>query len=316
MNISDIQQRIESIDADIAGVMTTGQLLEHLLDERVGARGKGIHEKLTSVSSAIPELVSQIRYLSSIRNSFAHDVNPTIRDPQRFVKTAQDVLSDLNARPIASRDTQESNDAVIDTNALYSEFDVPTSSDIKLISGTVSSCRPIGQAVQLTLQGVALSIELSVQQKSSIAIGDRVSLAGYRQRSVGTFHALAYRNFHRDVYGWNELPDDSVVTQRQIERERFEKSFRFPIGNVVAWVAKFIAGICLIFAGLSAFSRNGDSPILWLFVGGFFALFGGFAHKVMRELGSGFPQHDWDGEWRNHNNWRSMYERARWLVQN
>lgn len=106
MNNSDIQQRIESIDADIAGVMTTGQLLEHLLDERVGARGKGIHEKLTSVSSAIPELVSHIRYLSSIRNSFAHDVNPKIRDPQRFVKTAQDVLSDLNARPIASRDTQ------------------------------------------------------------------------------------------------------------------------------------------------------------------------------------------------------------------
>lgn len=210
---------------------------------------------------------------------------------------------------------QESNDAEIDTNALYSEFEVPTSSDIKLISGTVSSCRPIGQAVQLTLQGVALSIELTVQQQSSIAIGDRVSLAGYRQRSVGTFHALAYRNFHRDVYGWNELPDDSVVTQRQIERERFEKSFRFPIGNVVAWVAKFIAGICLLFAVLSVFSRNGDSPILWLFVGGFFALFGGFAHKVMRELSSGFPQHDWEGERRNHNNWRSMYERARWLVQ-
>lgn len=62
--------------------------LEHLLDTELGSNGKGLHEKISSVESNLPqELVKNMRYLATIRNKLVHehDFNK-IPDRPRFIE--------------------------------------------------------------------------------------------------------------------------------------------------------------------------------------------------------------------------------------
>jgi hypothetical protein len=62
--------------------------LEHILEKEFHASGKGLHEKISSVSSALPaELVKNMRYLATIRNKLVHEHGfDAIPDRPRFIQ--------------------------------------------------------------------------------------------------------------------------------------------------------------------------------------------------------------------------------------
>jgi hypothetical protein len=62
--------------------------LEHILEKEFQASGKGLHEKISSVSSALPaELVKNMRYLATIRNKLVHEHRfDAIPDRPRFIQ--------------------------------------------------------------------------------------------------------------------------------------------------------------------------------------------------------------------------------------
>ena len=55
-------------------VITHCRHLEHLLEVRLGAQGRGLHEKTTSVESWLaPRLVGKLRFIASARNRLVHE---------------------------------------------------------------------------------------------------------------------------------------------------------------------------------------------------------------------------------------------------
>jgi hypothetical protein len=61
--------------------------LEHILDTELGANGKGLHEKISSVEGKLPpDLVRNMRYLATIRNKLVleYDFNK-IPEREKFV---------------------------------------------------------------------------------------------------------------------------------------------------------------------------------------------------------------------------------------
>lgn len=62
--------------------------LEHILDVEFGAEGKGLHEKISAVSNALPdELIRNMRYLATIRNKLVHEHGfDKIPDRAKFIQ--------------------------------------------------------------------------------------------------------------------------------------------------------------------------------------------------------------------------------------
>lgn len=55
-------------------VTAISQQTERLLEQRFGARGRGLHEKLTSVENRVPEPIRRkIRFIATIRNKATHE---------------------------------------------------------------------------------------------------------------------------------------------------------------------------------------------------------------------------------------------------
>ncbi|KAL4457561.1 hypothetical protein ABPG75_012426 [Micractinium tetrahymenae] len=72
-------------------VIRASKDLEHVLEVCLGAQGKGLHEKCTSVQGVIPpDLQRKIRYLATIRNKLVHERDfHHIPDRARFVESYQ-----------------------------------------------------------------------------------------------------------------------------------------------------------------------------------------------------------------------------------
>ncbi len=59
---------------DITLVVRACSHLEQVLEERLGAQGRGLHEKITSVSGHLPTaLVKHLRWLATLRNKVVHE---------------------------------------------------------------------------------------------------------------------------------------------------------------------------------------------------------------------------------------------------
>ncbi|KAL4440656.1 hypothetical protein ABPG77_000365 [Micractinium sp. CCAP 211/92] len=78
-------------------VIRASKDLEYVLEAYLGAQGKGLHEKCTSVQSVIPQdLQRKIRYLATIRNKLVHERDfHSIPDRARFVENFQVAESQL-----------------------------------------------------------------------------------------------------------------------------------------------------------------------------------------------------------------------------
>ena len=75
--------------------------IESLLVDKFGARGKGLHEKLTSVEKHIPaQLQKKIRKIATVRNKAVHENNFDIPDIDKFSMICEQVIDELNALEI------------------------------------------------------------------------------------------------------------------------------------------------------------------------------------------------------------------------
>ncbi|POM69215.1 Hypothetical protein PHPALM_14521 [Phytophthora palmivora] len=76
----------------------TSKELEYLLETEFNAHGQGLHEKVSSIESAIPvPTVRSIRYVATLRNRLIHDREmKALPDRQTFIKKFDDAMVELN----------------------------------------------------------------------------------------------------------------------------------------------------------------------------------------------------------------------------
>lgn len=87
--------------------------LEALLVEELGAEGRGLHEKVSSVERRLPApLVKRLRYIASVRNKMMHD-NYQLQEPEGFYAACEQALSELGERieTLKSAKTADPDDA-------------------------------------------------------------------------------------------------------------------------------------------------------------------------------------------------------------
>lgn len=80
--------------------------------EEWGAEGRGLHEKLTSIETNIPEsIVKKIRFIASIRNQLIHDDNFEMTDELMFgfQKSYDDFFHWSDTKEQREKDRQKKN---------------------------------------------------------------------------------------------------------------------------------------------------------------------------------------------------------------
>lgn len=78
--------------------------IEALLENRYGATGRGLHEKLSSVENKIPKSSFQsMRRIATIRNKVAHEHGYSIDDPRGFAKACEEAIRFLKSQPPTAR---------------------------------------------------------------------------------------------------------------------------------------------------------------------------------------------------------------------
>lgn len=83
---------------DFELVIKASKELEYFLETEFGAEGRGLHEKISSVSGVLtPQLVKDMRFLATIRNKLIHEVGfDTIPDRTAFIKVFERSVDTLN----------------------------------------------------------------------------------------------------------------------------------------------------------------------------------------------------------------------------
>jgi len=92
--------------SDFKSIVDAVKRIETTLVEQYGAEGRGLHEKLSSVESRIPQnLQRSIRYLATVRNKAMHEDGYEIEDPADYLRRAAQVNAELlaSARPAAAQ---------------------------------------------------------------------------------------------------------------------------------------------------------------------------------------------------------------------
>ena len=84
--------------SDIELAITRTKALEALL-EGLGATGKGLHEKVTSVQGKLPQpLVKKLRFVATVRNKIVHESDyQKIDDRTGFVRACDEAEGELRA---------------------------------------------------------------------------------------------------------------------------------------------------------------------------------------------------------------------------
>jgi hypothetical protein len=86
--------------SEIEIAVTNSKQLEHLLESRHGATGKGLHQKVTSIESRLPApLVGQLRAVATLRNKVVHESGFKLPDPTKFTLDCQAALAALTELP-------------------------------------------------------------------------------------------------------------------------------------------------------------------------------------------------------------------------
>ncbi len=85
--------------SDIELAVTRVKVLEALLEQGLGATGKGLHEKVTSVQSRLPTpLVKKLRFVATVRNKIVHESDyQQIDDRPGFLRACDEAEAELRA---------------------------------------------------------------------------------------------------------------------------------------------------------------------------------------------------------------------------
>lgn len=84
--------------SDVELAITRVKALESLL-ERLGAAGKGLHEKVTSVQGKLPPpLVKRLRFVATLRNKIVHEHDyQQLDDRDGFLRACDEAEAELKA---------------------------------------------------------------------------------------------------------------------------------------------------------------------------------------------------------------------------
>ena len=84
--------------SDIELAVTRTKALEALLEQTLGASGKGLHEKVSSVQAKLsPALVKKLRFVATVRNKIVHESDyAKIDDRDGFVRACDEAEAELN----------------------------------------------------------------------------------------------------------------------------------------------------------------------------------------------------------------------------
>jgi ABC-type multidrug transport system fused ATPase/permease subunit len=78
--------------SDIELAVTRCKRLETLLEEELGASGRGLHQKVSSVQDKLPEaLVKRLRFIATMRNKLVHEADTDRLDDRSDYERACDV---------------------------------------------------------------------------------------------------------------------------------------------------------------------------------------------------------------------------------
>lgn len=80
-------------------VITNCKRLEGMLEKGFGASGRGLHEKVTSVQTRLPEpLIKKLRYIATIRNQLVHEEDRhRLDDKASFQRASKEAEKQLAA---------------------------------------------------------------------------------------------------------------------------------------------------------------------------------------------------------------------------
>jgi hypothetical protein len=74
------------------------KILEKDLEKYVGARGRNLNEKITSIECLIPEYLKQrIIHINFIRNKVIHEKGFEISNPGEFITTVHEVINEIRS---------------------------------------------------------------------------------------------------------------------------------------------------------------------------------------------------------------------------
>ena len=87
------------IMSDTELAITRAKALETLLEEALGAAGRGLHEKVTSVEGRLPQpLVKKLRFVATVRNKIVHEAGyQKLDDRDGFVRACDEAEAQLRA---------------------------------------------------------------------------------------------------------------------------------------------------------------------------------------------------------------------------
>jgi hypothetical protein len=93
--------------SDIELAVTHTKTLESLLEQGLGATGKGLHEKVSSVQDRLqPALVKKLRFIATVRNKIVHEADyQQIEDRAGFTRACEEAEAALRAmlQPVPKR---------------------------------------------------------------------------------------------------------------------------------------------------------------------------------------------------------------------
>lgn len=85
--------------SDIELAITRCKSLETFLEQSLGATGKGLHEKVSSVQGRLqPDLVKKLRFIATVRNKIVHETNyQKIDDRAGFLRACDEADAALQS---------------------------------------------------------------------------------------------------------------------------------------------------------------------------------------------------------------------------
>lgn len=87
--------------SDVELAINRCKAIESLLAHRLGASGRGLHEKTTSIAGRLPEAtVRQLRFIASVRNVLVHEADQDqIDDRAGFIRACDEAEREIRAAP-------------------------------------------------------------------------------------------------------------------------------------------------------------------------------------------------------------------------
>ncbi len=106
--------------------------IESLLEQRYGATGRGLHEKLSSVENGLPSAIAKhIRQIATVRNKVVHESGFKIDNLTNFESTCNEVIRQLGGEVKSQHISNTNTTSSLSPLDLYLQRQVPDNTIVK-----------------------------------------------------------------------------------------------------------------------------------------------------------------------------------------